>query len=118
MIPGAAPFPWYHRENLVTILVNYDAAPVNSSGDAINNVVRYGTSHLAFVEDTIGNVIEEYSVRLGENEHVAFLKFESLRNFRHQMGGKFAREFATLRKLLCLRRRSKNSGAQQQRHCE
>src|SRR5262249_13946189 len=37
--------------------------------------------------------------------HVTFLKFESLRNFRHQMGGKFAREFATLRKLLSLRRR-------------
>src|SRR6516164_765790 len=57
--PRRAAFSLIHSKNLVTVLVGDDAVPVYRRGDAINKVVRNCANHLGFVEETIGNVIEE-----------------------------------------------------------
>src|SRR5215470_14308290 len=62
-----------------------------------------------FVEETIGNVVEEYSVGCTENENVALLKLVNFARLRHQMGGVFTRILPALRKLLCLRGRGEKT---------
>ena len=60
--PRRAVFSLIHSKNLVTVLVGDDAVPVYRGGDTINEVVRNCTNHLGFVEETISNVIEEYTL--------------------------------------------------------
>src|ERR1700730_5767957 len=60
--PRCTAFSLVDSKNLVTILVGNDAVPVQLRGDTINKVGRNCTSHLGFVEETIGNVIKEYAV--------------------------------------------------------
>ena len=110
---GSSALSLIHRESLVAILVGHDAVAVTPAVDPIDNVDRYWTGHLGFVEKTIGDVIEEYAVVHADKEHVTFLELVSLPG---PLSAEFTRVFAAFWKLLCLRRCSENSGAHQQ-HC-
>jgi hypothetical protein len=75
-------------------------------GETINNVFRYWTGHLSFVEQTIGSVIEEYTVDLPEKEHVTFIKLVGLCDAWHTVGDQFPGVLAAFRQRLGRGRRS------------